>query len=484
MHPMARRNCACGICDCVNHPAACINCINPRLVERYKVLKRLAQQRDSSRRRLDAQLVAKREAELQRHWRAEHAERKTKLREQLRIATLELREAKSKGEQQQRQLDAQTTSLASASSELAVKQVEHLGQYYPDLIRAHSLGLSSVSAELFQKRRMVIRQLCKILPLRRGTGPSDEREKWEASGATQPVRICGVQLPVGDDLASLPALELAASLGYIVQLVNFTARYLSAPLLHSAGFAASSSRVWQRGSYFDPRPAIRSEEYPLFLPRESTTEEIREPGRKTGSSSDLGFSSMDGSRSNVLDTSVHSPRSNSAVGVARETHRDLQIGIKMLRRSVACINAYGYALLALPVPSDMSTFEVFSELLATLVSKEPRGRSSRGSQQPNGRFGLSEGLHLTRLGSCPPNMLEESKPASELLDCPKTSLKGKVNSWNNLLDIEDSQQLDGKLSDSLYEGWDLVEHPTLPPPPSHSEDVEHWTRAMFIDATK
>jgi hypothetical protein len=61
---------------------------------------------------------------------------------------------------------------------------------------------------------------------------------------------------------------------------------------------------------------------------------------------------------------------------------------------------------------------------------------------------------------------------------------GKVSSWNDLLDVEDSQQVDGKPSDSVFDGWDMVEHPTLPPPPSHSEDVEHWTRAMFIDATK
>lgn len=39
-------------------------------------------------------------------------------------------------------------------------------------------------------------------------------------------------------------------------------------------------------------------------------------------------------------------------------------------------------------------------------------------------------------------------------------------------------------NESLIEEWDLVEHPTFPPPPSQTEDVEHWTRAMFIDATK
>lgn len=39
-------------------------------------------------------------------------------------------------------------------------------------------------------------------------------------------------------------------------------------------------------------------------------------------------------------------------------------------------------------------------------------------------------------------------------------------------------------NECLIEGWDLVEHPTFPPPPSQSEDIEHWTRAMIIDAKK
>ena len=55
------------------------------------------------------------------------------------------------------------------------------------------------------------------------------------------------------------------------------------------------------------------------------------------------------------------------------------------------------------------------------------------------------------------------------------------------------------------DGWDLVEHPAraasrrqssqsgkkdaaapamLPPPPSAPEDVEHWTRAMYVDARR
>ncbi|GFR51668.1 hypothetical protein Agub_g14099, partial [Astrephomene gubernaculifera] len=33
------------------------------------------------------------------------------------------------------------------------------------------------------------------------------------------------------------------------------------------------------------------------------------------------------------------------------------------------------------------------------------------------------------------------------------------------------------------DGWDVVQAPFLPPPPSQPDEVEHWTRAMFTDAT-
>lgn len=41
----------------------------------------------------------------------------------------------------------------------------------------------------------------------------------------------------------------------------------------------------------------------------------------------------------------------------------------------------------------------------------------------------------------------------------------------------------GKTESSIVEEWDIIEHPKYPPPPSQVEDIEHWTRAMFIDAT-
>ncbi|CAK9204965.1 unnamed protein product [Sphagnum jensenii] len=59
--------------------------------------------------------------------------------------------------------------------------------------------------------------------------------------------------------------------------------------------------------------------------------------------------------------------------------------------SVGCICTYGFGLLSLPVPSDLSTFDAFTELLLYLSSKEARIMSSRHSQQHNGQFAISEG---------------------------------------------------------------------------------------------
>jgi hypothetical protein len=69
----------------------------------------------------------------------------------------------------------------------------------------------------------------------------------------------------------------------------------------------------------------------------------------------------------------------------------------------------------------------------------------------------------------------------------KALLKGRVTNFNDLSESgTNSELMEGtiaNLADSTVDGWDIVEHPRLPPP-SRSEDVEHWTRAMFIDATK
>ncbi|XP_024377027.1 uncharacterized protein [Physcomitrium patens] len=482
---MARRSCVCGICESVNLPSVCSACINYRLLERYKLLKNLAQGRDFLRQRLDEKLIAKREAELQQHWRVEHAERRAQLKERLRQCKEDFIQGKMKRDLMQHDLDAQVRFLSAASAQVATKRLELLAHFYPDLIRAQSLVHTAVASDLYQKRRMVIRQLCKILPLRRSSMTVEERQKWEGScSGPQSVRICGARLPLGDDPLTTPHMELAASLGYMVQLVSLAARYISGPLLHSSGFAASSSRVWQRSSYFDSRPASRSEEFPLFIPRKggcTSSGDDNELSKSVGST--LGFSSMESPRIDTVESTASLVNYGTSSGT-RESYPDVQKGIKLLRRSVGCLCAYGFGQLSLSVPTDMSIFDAFAELLNILSSKETRSRSSRGNQQPNGKFGLSEGP-LARMRSGLGGMSDPNRFSPGSLS--QRTPKGKVTSWNGFYDVStESEFMEAgpNSSDSTVDGWNLVEHPRLPPPPSNSEDVEHWTRAMFIDATK
>lgn len=72
---------------------------------------------------------------------------------------------------------------------------------------------------------------------------------------------------------------------------------------------------------------------------------------------------LDSSRSSSFNYTSASPHSV-------ETHQDLQKGISLLKKSVACVTAYCYNSLCLDVPSEVSTFEAFAKLLATLSSSK------------------------------------------------------------------------------------------------------------------
>lgn len=79
---------------------------------------------------------------------------------------------------------------------------------------------------------------------------------------------------------------------------------------------------------------------------------------------------MESERKPRLDSSGGSFNYSSASAHSIELHKDLQKGISLLKKSVACITAYCYNSLCLEVPSDASTFEAFAKLLATLSSSK------------------------------------------------------------------------------------------------------------------
>ncbi|KAK9134346.1 hypothetical protein Syun_013676 [Stephania yunnanensis] len=470
----SRKNSSCAICENSNLASICASCVKYRLNEYYTFLRSLKSARDSFYLRLSSELVAKSEADDQLNWRVLHNEKIVKLRERLLSTKKQLSQGKAKVDKLNNELKAKYASLESAMNTLQRNRVEQLEKFYPNLICTQSLGLMAITSERLHKQSVVIKQICKLFPQRKVS--ADEEMKDGSSG--QYDQICSARLPRGLDPHSVPPEELAVSLGYMIQLLNLVVHNLAAPALHCSGFAGSCSRIWQRDTYWDARPSSRSNEYPLFMLRQNCCFPGGENSWTDRSSSNFGVASMESEKKPYLDSVGgvsfnHHPTCPHLV----ENHKDLQKGISLLKKSVACITAYCYNSLFLDGLSEASTFEAFAKLLIMLSSsKEVRSAFS---------MKMASSRSCKQVPQMNKSVWHVNSAASSLLESAHaTSLMRNVCDNSATSFLYTAELSDAGKTESIVEGWDIVEHPKFPPPPSQNEDIEHWTRAMFIDATK
>ncbi|XP_051123770.1 uncharacterized protein LOC127246424 [Andrographis paniculata] len=473
-----RKTSTCAICENSNLASICTVCVNYRLNDYSCRLRLLKSKRDALYSKLTQVLVAKGKADDQHSWRVLQNEKLAKLRDKLQRRKEQVSEGRAQIDKKSHDLKVKYELLESAMRVLEKNRMEKLEKYYPNLIGTQRLGLMAITSERLHKQSVIIKQICKLFPQRRVSVDGENNEGYSGQYDT----ICNARLPRGLDPHSVPSEELAASLGYMVQLLSIIVPVVGAPALHNSGFAGSCSRIWQRTSYWDARPSSRSE-YPLFIPHQNFCTAGGETSWSDKSSSNFGVASMESERKPRLDSSGGSFNYSSASPHSIERHKDLQKGISLLKKSVACITAYCYNSLSLEVPLDASTFEAFSRVLNTLSStKEVRAalslkmassRSSNPSQQ------LNKSIWNVESVSSSSTLFESAHALPTARNAYANYPPSSAASYLYLNEFSES----GK-SENLIEGWDFVEHPPLPPPPSQTEDVEHWTRAMFIDATK
>ncbi|KAK8492288.1 hypothetical protein V6N11_066655 [Hibiscus sabdariffa] len=447
---MSKKASNCGLCDNSNRASICAVCVNYRLNEYNSLLKSLKSQRESLYSKLNELIAAKGRADDQLNWKVSQSEKLTNLKERLRRSKEQLAQGKIKIERVSHDLKVNYGVLKSARGRLEKNRVEKHEKFYPNLICTQSLGHMAITSERLHRQSVVIKQICKLFPQCHvhldGEGGDGSSGQYD--------QICNARLPRGLDPHSVPSEELAASLGYMVQLINLVVHNLAAPALHNSGFAGSCSRIWQR--------------------------DLLEAMNK--SSSHFGVASMESERRPQLD-SRNSFNYSSASPHTVETHKDLQKGISLLKKSVACITSYCYNLLCLDVPTEASTFEAFSKLLATLSStKEVRSvfslkmACSRSGKQPQQ---LNKSVWNVNSPMSSSTLLESAHMLPFAKNFSDHTLPSLAPSFLFANEMSDNMN-----NESLIDEWDIVEHPKFPPPPSETEDVEHWTRAMFIDATR
>ncbi|KAK4742074.1 hypothetical protein SAY87_000075 [Trapa incisa] len=477
---MNRRPISCAICENSDRASICAVCVNYRLNEYNIGLKALKSRRDDLYSRLSEVLVSKRKADDQLNWKECQNEKLAELREKLHVKKEKLAQGKSQIFRISNELNAKYGVFEASRHTLEKKHTEQVEKFYPNLICTQTLGHMAITSERLHKQSLIIKQICKLFPQRRVNIDGENNDG--TSGQCD--QICNARLPRGLDPHSVPSEELGASLGYMVHLLNLVVQILAAPALHNSGFAGSCSRIWQRDSYWDARPSSTSNEYPLFIPRQNYCSTGAENSWTNRSSSNFGIASVESERKPPLD-SCRSGSFNysSASPHSVETHKDLQRGISLLKKSVACITAYCYNSLCLEVPSDATTFEAFAKLLAILSSpKEVRSvcslkmACSRSNQQVQQ---MNKSVWNVNSAIASSSLLETAHalPILKSIGCP--ILPNSEASIPYVTDLSDLLK-----NESLIDGWDIVEHPPFPPPPSQTEDIEHWTRAMFTDATK
>ncbi|KAL3830468.1 hypothetical protein ACJIZ3_019270 [Penstemon smallii] len=477
---MMKKTSSCAVCENHNLASICPVCVNYRLNEYNCNLRLLKSKRDALYSKLTQVLVFKGKADDQHSWRVLQNEKLTRLRDKLRLRKEQLSQGKAKIDKMSGDLKVKYELLESAISTLEKNRVEQIEKYYPNLICTQTLGHMAITSERLHKQSVIIKQICKLFPQRRVNIEGERQDGYSGQYDT----ICNALLPRGLDPHSVPSDELAASLSYMVQLLNLVVHNVCAPALHNSGFAGSCSRIWQRDTYWDARPSSRSSEYPLFIPRQNFCSTGGETSWSERSSINFGVASMDSDRKPRLDSSGSSSFNySSASPHSNEIHKDLQKGISLLKKSVACITAYCYNSLCLEVPSEASTFEAFARLLATLSSsKEVRAvlslrmASSRSSKQCQQ---LNKSVWNVESTISSSTLMESAHGMSIARNAFDNYLPSSAGSFLYANEFSDMRK-----NENLIEGWDFVEHPTFPPPPSQTEDVEHWTRAMFIDATK
>ncbi|KAK3239953.1 hypothetical protein CYMTET_50159 [Cymbomonas tetramitiformis] len=364
---------SCSLCENASLLCCCPTCANKSIGEKYKNSGTVFKQRQRLRDKIETTLNLKKTLE--------HRQRQQQRYEQsarLQAVSQRVAEKQERVEKMRQAIEEKRAEnldkarqLAKANSELAAKRQELLYNYYPDIIRIHSLQYSMLEKQLAGQQRDKLRRLRSMLPLRLHFG-----EQSHQSQAPQPrqVSICNIRLPLAEDFKGVNAKELAAALGYLLHFTNLAAKYLNAPMLHIAGFGASTSSIWQRHSFWDHRPALSNLEYPLYSERVETPSAA---GAAAGSAMELGRRALRVGSSAAEESTI---REELPHGVRR--------GLGLLKRSLGCISAQQLGPYnASPVDAGWSSLAVFTAVCRAL-SREP-GCSGEQSHPFAGPMGAS-----------------------------------------------------------------------------------------------
>ncbi|KAL5128604.1 hypothetical protein HKD37_14G040821 [Glycine soja] len=439
---MARKTSNCAICENSNQASICSICVNYRLNEYNTSLKLLKDRRDSLYLKLSEVLVRKGKGDDQANWRVLQHEKLARLKEKLRQSKEQVTQGRAKIETMSADLKLKYGLLESALSTLEKNRVEQLEKFYPNLICTQSLGHVAITSELLHKESVVIKQICKLFPQRRVVIEGERRDG--CSG--QYDQICNARLPRALDPHSVPSEELSTSLGWADPTQPYPIFCSKAQPSHAAQHRTQPSHATRSNTpYGERNPAATTPGSPR------TTQQRRAPAHDPTAATSTGRRPREGD-------AAPTPHPHERRRTSRHKYMVQLLNLVIHNLAAPALHNSGFAGSCSRIWQRDSYWDARPSSRRTCKQVQQLNKSVWNMNSAISSTTLLESAH-----SVPTTRIENYLPSS-------------TGSFLYAADLSDGK------NECLIEGWDIVEHPTFPPPPSQSEDVEHWTRAMFIDA--
>eukprot|EP00873_Tetraselmis_striata_P016389 jgi/Tetstr1/436653/TSEL_025448.t1 len=424
---------SCGLCrGALRGALLCTACVNGGVVgDKKSVLRALAERR--------RQLLAELEPRLaQRAAWAAQCTQLSALEEQLRHVSVEagsreqrLRRVRRDAALLAQKNEARSREVTEQMNELANKRTEVLVHHFSDVIRCQGLRHSMVMEQLVTEQRRRLAALLQIFPLQITRAALQHRVRQRlGDGAAHPMVL---------ESSQHTQQSTSAALGYMLLLTQLLAHYLGAPTAHVASFGASTSSIWEPASCRQPFPAPGDPPLALFHSAKGAAEPA-------------------------------AARQAGGAGSGPPEPAELRRAVRLLERSTAMVCHAKMGAAARACPEDWGAFALLAWMFAQVNLQH-----TESTQRIVAAAGMDPRASLC---VAPPEASGNAWSGNDA----GLSAQMLLGDPDCALDMQDA----GREGEDSGEGedWDLVQRPFLPPPPSQPDEVEHWTRAMFTDASR
>lgn len=413
----------------------------------------MQKQKDALLSKLNDLLAAKQRFREQQLERLHKKDRMHKVKQRAAAAESRLAKAKELSAKLRNDNNQRREQLEKLGTELSAKRADVLTSHFPTILRYQSLTYSHVSAMLLREQRTKMRQLLDIMPVRINALRPD-------GGSPVKVTICNLHLPdnLPDSLwqQQEAVRSLSSALGYLLLFMDLLGAYMGGPLLCEGAFRCSTSTIWSPTSYWSRQPSSASGVLPLYVNEAlgtlpfNMTARVRQAGV---ASFGLAFSRTQppaAARCAKVEGLVPATGS-SGEGSLVKRHAAMKAGFETLQRALACFMQDKALALSLQLPGGWSPF-AWLVIMCAVVKRDVR----------------TDGV-----------IVAASSVVAEALGSGGSGADGLASLLSH-----HALQAHGDDDEGDMEGWDMVQEPFLPPPPSQPDAVEHWTRAMFTDAQR